>query len=88
MKTELREFDIIISILVIFFTYNSGSIPASTPNKNQNAAQRSLPLILRHYKWDSANANTIPIKVVRKDHQAFGCYLFEILTSYCERRIV
>jgi hypothetical protein len=37
--------------------------------------QGSLPLILRHYKWDSININTQPMKVVRTGYQAFeNCY--------------
>ena len=57
------------------------SILGSTPIKNQNAAQGSLPLILRHYKWDSANTNTVPIKVVRTGHQAFENSIMRTLFS-------
>ena len=56
------------------------SLP-STPIKNQTAAQGSLPLILRHYKWDSANTNTVPIKVVRTGYQAFENSIMRTLFS-------
>jgi len=59
----------------------AGSSPASTPIKNQHAAQGSLPLILRHYKWDSANTNTVPIKVVRTGYQAFENSIMRTLFS-------
>ena len=49
--------------------------------KNQHAAQGSLPLILRHYKWDSANTNTVPIKVVRTGYQAFENSIMRTLFS-------
>lgn len=55
--------------------YYGGSIPSPATIKNQNAMQGSLPLILRHYKWDSININTQPMKVVRTGYQAFeNCY--------------
>ena len=62
-------------------TIIKGSNPLGLGNKNQHAAQGSLPLILRHYKWDSANTNTVPIKVVRTGHQAFENSIMRTLFS-------
>ena len=61
-----------------FFSSSTLLLP---PIKNQHAAQGSLPLILRHYKWDSANTNTVPIKVVRTGYQAFENSIMRTLFS-------